>query len=51
MRYIDEIDNKGSKFLLGELPQMLRDEILTQKLDWANLIHGPMKPVPGFEDP
>jgi len=51
LRYIHELDNQGSKFVLGELPQLLREEILMLKPEWTNLIHGPMKTVPGFEDP
>jgi len=50
LRYIHEGET-GTKFLLGELPQILRDEILTSKPEWSQLGHGPMKPVPGFEEP
>jgi HEPN domain-containing protein len=51
LRYLHETDENKTKFLLGDFPNMLREEIVELKPEWANLVHGPMKPVPGFEDP
>lgn len=50
LRYLHENEG-GTRFLLGDFPQLLRDEILLHKPEWTFLGHGPMKPVPGFEDP
>jgi HEPN domain-containing protein len=51
IRYLHEVDNSKTKFLLGDLPSILRDVIIQIKPEWANMVHGPMTPVPGFEDP
>jgi hypothetical protein len=50
MRYLHEVEN-GPRFLIGDLPQLLPEEVLVHKPEWTSLGHGPMKPVPGFEDP
>jgi len=52
LRYVHEDDGFGTKFLLGELPDMLRQVIIEElKPAWAPMIHGPMQPIPGFENP
>lgn len=47
LRYLHEGDD-GSKFLLGDFPDILRAEVLLQKPEWSNRIHGPLRTVPGF---
>jgi len=52
LRYVHEDDGFETKFLLGELPDMLRQVIVDElKPAWAPMIHGPMQPIPGFENP
>jgi hypothetical protein len=51
LRYLHEVEDSKTKFLLGDLPNILRDVIIRIKPEWANMVHGPMTPVPGFEDP
>jgi hypothetical protein len=40
-----------TKFLLGDFPNILRDVIIQMRPQWAFMAHGPMTPVPGFENP
>jgi len=52
LRYAHEDDGFGTKFILGELPDMLRRVIIEElKPAWAPMIHGPMFPISGFERP
>ncbi|MCK1707630.1 MULTISPECIES: hypothetical protein [unclassified Bradyrhizobium] len=50
MRYLHEVET-GPRFLIGDLPQILREETLQHRPEWTSLGHGPMTPVPGFENP
>jgi hypothetical protein len=51
LRYIHEVDNLKTKFLLGDFPNILRDVIIQMRPQWAFMAHGPMAPAPGFENP
>jgi hypothetical protein len=51
LRYMHESDELKTKFLLGDLPNILRDVIIGMRPEWAFMTHGPMAPVPGFENP
>ena len=49
LRYLHENDGFGTKFLLGDLPTILRTVIVDlMKPEWKNLTHGPITSVPGF---
>lgn len=48
LRYIHE-SNDGTKFLLGDFPEILRAELLLRKPEWSDRIHGPLRTIPGFE--
>ncbi len=48
LRYIHEDDGFGTKFLLRQLPDMLREVIIEEmKPAWAPM----MQPIPGFDKP
>jgi hypothetical protein len=51
LRYMHEVENLNTKFLLGDFPNVLRDVIIQMRPQWAFMAHGPMAPVPGFENP
>jgi len=51
LRYLHEVEDSKTKFLLGDFPNILREVIIRIKPEWTNMIHGPMTPVPGFENP
>jgi HEPN domain-containing protein len=51
LRYLHEVDDLKTKFLLGDFPNILREVIVQKRPQWAFMAHGPMTPVPGFEDP
>jgi hypothetical protein len=51
LRYLHEVADLKTKFLLGDFLQILRDVIIEIRPQWASMTHGPMTPVPGFGDP
>jgi hypothetical protein len=49
MRYLHENDGKGTIFLLGDMPDMLRVVVLDLRPEWTPLSHGAPRPIDGID--